>query len=846
MTTQLRHTFGLGLLLLAGAVQAADVTIDLYARTGSTTLPDGNTPFVVGYVTAPDGTVTAPGGPVLEANVGDVVTINLHNQLSEPTALLLQGQPMIPDAIGVGSGGSKAYVFTAGSPGTYLYEAGLLPNAQHQVAMGLHGALVVRPATAGQAYDGADSAYDDEAVLVLSEIDPDLNDSANPAAFDMRDFAPTYFLINGKAYPATETVPTAAGNRVLLRYVNAGVQHHSMTLLGTSQVVVAKDGSPLAHPGSRVAESVAPGQTMDAIATMPADSAAGSRFALFDGSMSLFNAGSPGFGGMLTFLVAGTSTPPGGDVTGPATTGVALTPNPTNGTVAVTISASVSDVATGNSNVTAAEYDIDGGVPVAMSGGYGSPTVAVTATIPAATLASLASGNHTVHVRGQDGAGNWGSANFASLNLDKAGPSTAGLTLTPNPSNGTVSVAVHATGDDSASGGSNVIAAEYFVGATGADGTGTAMTVNAPSPIASLDATILPPVTGGVVSVHARDALGNWGAFATITLAVTSGGPTTSNVSAAPNPNNGMLPLNSSNPSVRVTATVASQTAAVSGAEGFIDTVGTDGTGFPFIAGDGAWNGGTESVYADVPLTTVNQLSTGNHTIHVHGRDAAGNWGATATTILVIDRTPPSFTNASLAPTTAVIGEAVILTVTGGADVAGGQYWIDGSATPPANATAFTGTTAALTATTGGVHTVYVRVRDAAGNWTAVRSVTLTVPSAVDDAVTITANTNRTQGVNEPTVLGNDLPIGTPGRTATLVSGPVRTGGNGAGTIRVSCGNSTTTGVCAGGSYRVTLTGVGSSGNARRASKRGTYQFTYTETLNGKTTAPATVAITVN
>ncbi len=30
------------------------------------------------------------------------------------------------------------------------------------------------------------------------------------------------------------------------------------------------------------------------------------------------------------------------------------------------------------------------------------------------------------------------------------------------------------------------------------------------------------------------------------------------------------------------------------------------------------------------------------------------------------------------------------------------------------------------------------------------------------------------------------------------------------------------------------------------ASKRGTYQFTYTETLNGVTTAPATVTITVN
>ena len=47
--------------------------------------------------------------------------------------------------------------------------------------MGLYGILIVRPATAGQAYDSdpsASSAYNDEATLVLSEIDPALNNSA--------------------------------------------------------------------------------------------------------------------------------------------------------------------------------------------------------------------------------------------------------------------------------------------------------------------------------------------------------------------------------------------------------------------------------------------------------------------------------------------------------------------------------------------------------------------------------------------------------------------------------------------------------------------------------------------
>ncbi len=114
----------------------------------------------------------------------------------------------------------------------------------------------------------AATAFDDEAVLVLSEIDPALNNSANPAAFDMRNFAPKYFLINGKAYPATDPIASAAGNKVLLRYVNAGIQQHSMAVLGLRQNFVAKDASLLPTLNHNVAaETLAPGQTGDAIAT---------------------------------------------------------------------------------------------------------------------------------------------------------------------------------------------------------------------------------------------------------------------------------------------------------------------------------------------------------------------------------------------------------------------------------------------------------------------------------------------------------------------------------------------------------------------------------------------------
>ena len=81
----------------------------------------------------------------------------------------------------------------------------------------------------------------------------------------------------------------------------------------------------------------------------------------------------------------------------------------------------------------------------------------------------------------------------------------------------------------------------------------------------------------------------------------------------------------------------------VSAAEGFIDTSpAITVRGFPFVPSDGAFNSATETGYGDIPLTTINALSTGNHTIYVRGKDAVGNWGATSSTILVIDRTPPT------------------------------------------------------------------------------------------------------------------------------------------------------------------------------------------------------------
>ena len=407
----------LGMLLgPAGSASAATVDIHLDATSGSTTLPTktGTTSVPVwGYCQRTDpntacGGVTAPGGPTLTVNAGDEVTIVLHNTLGEATSLYLGGQALVPDTVGASATtGTATYTFTASRPGTYLYEAGLTKNHQHQVAMGLYGALVVHSATAGQAYD-ATSTFDAEQVMVLGEIDPALNTSATPAAFDMRAFAPRYAVVNGQVHPDTVPITVSSGQDVLLRWVNAGTYYHSMTVLGAEQRIVGLDGNRQANGSTDLARTVAaetfgPGQTADAIVTVPT-TATDRRLAVYDASLTLHNTNKVGAGGMLTFLDVTGVGPAEADTFGPATTNARFV------TVDGTITASVSDAATGGANVTGAEMRLDSptATAVAMTGTFGTPSVAVTAPF------SIPAGEHVVYVRGQDSLGNWGPSSRCS------------------------------------------------------------------------------------------------------------------------------------------------------------------------------------------------------------------------------------------------------------------------------------------------------------------------------------------------------------------------------------------------------------------------------------------------
>ena len=494
-TTTVTHSYRASICSRTGTHA---VSCELWARTGTIDLPGmSNVPTKTFADHSGAPAITQVGGPTLDALAGDTVSILLHNDLSEPLALAVPQQPMAPATSKIAAGGQATYSFVA-RLGTSIYEAGsassvaaLDENVAKQVAQGLYGALVVRPASESrQAYGTAATAYDEEALLLLSDIDPALN--ANPGAFDMTTFAPKYSLINGRPYDGTAggTLPivSAPGHDVLLRLVNAGVHDHPIGLLGLRESVVGESSHALRYPRSAIATSVVPGGTADALVHLPSAASAAGHYALYDTGLHLYNGAQAGYGGMLTTI----------DATGAWTTTCAgpvasrvQAPDTTTGAADMTFSAYVTPCAAAPATtVTAAEYFID--TVGADGSGTALPLSAnpLTGTVTQAQILGLSDGRHTIYVHGQDSTGAWGEVSSDTFIVARIGPAVRAMPIDPSPTNhapGTTHLA--ATADATAHAGRTVAAAEYFVDPVGtpAPGTGTALTLSGNAAIAALD-----------------------------------------------------------------------------------------------------------------------------------------------------------------------------------------------------------------------------------------------------------------------------------------------------------------------------------------------------------------------
>jgi FtsP/CotA-like multicopper oxidase with cupredoxin domain len=286
-------------------------TFSVDAKSGYVSTPDGNSIYMWGY-SGNTGGFQLPG-PMLCVDSGVTVTVVLHNTLPEATSIVFAGQhhlranghPAQPqtDSTGLSSltdsapalNGSVTYTFTAGSPGTYLYESGT--DVAKQREMGLSGALVVRPpGQPDHANARADSAFDTsrEYVYLLSEVDPDMHLAVERnRPFDVTRTTARYFFINGRSMPDT-IAPTGAawlpsqpyGSLVrlkpfvpgdpnsrpaLVRYVNAGSVNYPFHPHGNDQRVITEDGQAVQGAGGSDASydkfliDVGPGQTADTL-----------------------------------------------------------------------------------------------------------------------------------------------------------------------------------------------------------------------------------------------------------------------------------------------------------------------------------------------------------------------------------------------------------------------------------------------------------------------------------------------------------------------------------------------------------------------------------------------------
>jgi FtsP/CotA-like multicopper oxidase with cupredoxin domain len=629
-------------------------TCHLWALPGTLTMPDlAPLPvwgFTDGDATTPNGATGLVPGPVIRANVGETLVIVLHNEIvGQVLSLAFPGQEgLIPDTTGVPAGGTTTYSFAVSGPGTFMYEAGLTSGGGRQVAMGLAGPLIVE--------DGTEPT---EVVLVLNEFDPAFN--INPANYSMNRFRAKYWLINGQAYPDTGWIDVAAGGTILMRYLNAGVDDHTLGLLGLDQAVIATDGEPLPFPQGAIAPAIAPGQTLDVLVQVPLAAETDTLYPLYNASLHQHNNnqrlpdGQVAFGGMLTYLRVTAGGTPG--EAGPVASNVALSPQKTNGTVDVIFSATLTDA----DLVAAYETFVDSvGAP-----GTGTVVTVTPAESPFAAfvtfladdVATWGSGEHILYIRGQDALGAWGTLGSAVLNLDMAGPDIVGLSLAPNPTNGGVNVLLSGTADDRGNGGSNVLTAEYrFDG-----GAWLPMTLNSPgTPVSGLTATIPAATVAALaegerlVEVRALDDLGNWSVVnGAIVLRLDKTGPNVPTVTLSPN----VLDFNQQLPvtSVRLTATIADPLSngvqsTVANAQGFLFTQGAYGTGFNLYPSDGLFDEVNETVYYNIPVANFATLPTGDYNILVVGKDKAGNWGVAGSASIhveakVVDETGPEITN---------------------------------------------------------------------------------------------------------------------------------------------------------------------------------------------------------
>ncbi|MCB5935930.1 multicopper oxidase family protein [Caldibacillus thermoamylovorans] len=233
---------------------------------------------------------TIPGEQI-RVKQGEVVKVNLKNELEEPVSIHWHGIPVpntqdgIPGVTqdAVVPGETYTYEFVAEDPGTYWYHSH--QDGVNQLDKGMYGTIIVESAE--------DEKYDRDYTLVLDEwesgshtetesqtetngmedmnhndmdgMDHDSMDMENGQMMMTHDMS-TYdiYTINGKTYEENEPLKVKKGETVKLRFVNAGYMAHQIHI-PVEYKVTHVDGQKVNKPqfvNGSVFE-VAPGERID-------------------------------------------------------------------------------------------------------------------------------------------------------------------------------------------------------------------------------------------------------------------------------------------------------------------------------------------------------------------------------------------------------------------------------------------------------------------------------------------------------------------------------------------------------------------------------------------------------
>jgi FtsP/CotA-like multicopper oxidase with cupredoxin domain len=294
--------------------------------------------------------------PMLAFDEGDDVTITLTNLglLIRPDLFdghtlhwhgfrnaipLFDGVPELSLAVPVGR--DLSYFYRPRDAGTYMYHCHF-EDVEH-VQMGMTGMVFIRPkqnaapvnghpAGTKYAYNDGDGStrYDREFAFMVTELWSAAHyRDAHIQVSDWTDYAPSFWLLNGRGYPDTiapngDPNSTAAGRlqyqpisslvtcntgeTVLLRMSNLGYQNHSLTVDNVDLHVVAKDASLLrgrdgvSNYLTTNTVDIGPGESRDVLFHAPAPG----EYLLYDRNYAyLDNGGGPGYGGMMTVIRVG-------------------------------------------------------------------------------------------------------------------------------------------------------------------------------------------------------------------------------------------------------------------------------------------------------------------------------------------------------------------------------------------------------------------------------------------------------------------------------------------------------------------------------------------------------------